>query len=57
MSTDKTPGETVITAYKDAPARTMTAGGVTYAYRELGRGAEFQSYSPSIGEHTEAVSR
>ena len=36
MSTDKTPGETVITAYKDAPARTMTAGGVTYAYRELG---------------------
>ncbi len=36
MSTDKTPGETVITAYKDAPARTITAGGVTYAYRELG---------------------
>ena len=28
--------ETVITAYKDAPARTITAGGVTYAYRELG---------------------
>jgi pimeloyl-ACP methyl ester carboxylesterase len=36
MSTDKTPGQTVITAYKDAPARTITAGGVTYAYRELG---------------------
>jgi pimeloyl-ACP methyl ester carboxylesterase len=36
MSTDKTNGETVITAYKDAPARTITAGGVTYAYRELG---------------------
>lgn len=30
------PNETVITAYKDAPARTITAGGVTYAYRELG---------------------
>jgi pimeloyl-ACP methyl ester carboxylesterase len=30
------PTETVITAYKDAPARTITAGGVTYAYRELG---------------------
>ncbi|WP_410791191.1 alpha/beta fold hydrolase [Kribbella sp. C-35] len=27
---------TVITAYKDAPARTVDAGGVTYAYRELG---------------------
>ncbi|RZT16751.1 pimeloyl-ACP methyl ester carboxylesterase [Kribbella sp. VKM Ac-2569] len=27
---------TVITNYKDAPARTVDAGGVTYAYRELG---------------------
>ncbi|WP_112247596.1 alpha/beta fold hydrolase [Kribbella monticola] len=27
---------TVITAYKDAPTRTVEAGGVTYAYRELG---------------------
>ncbi|TDW92272.1 alpha/beta fold hydrolase [Kribbella sp. VKM Ac-2566] len=27
---------TVITAYKDAPTRTVDAGGVTYAYRELG---------------------
>jgi pimeloyl-ACP methyl ester carboxylesterase len=26
----------VVTAYKDAPARTVKAGGVTYAYRELG---------------------
>ncbi|MGM7646952.1 alpha/beta fold hydrolase [Nocardia sp. JW2] len=26
----------VITSYKDAPTRTATAGGVTYAYRELG---------------------
>ncbi|MEU4596877.1 alpha/beta hydrolase [Nocardia sp. NPDC023988] len=26
----------VITSYKDAPTRTVTAGGVTYAYRELG---------------------
>ncbi|TCN30636.1 NADPH:quinone reductase-like Zn-dependent oxidoreductase [Kribbella orskensis] len=26
----------VITAYKDAPARTVDANGVTYAYRELG---------------------
>ena len=36
MSMNKTLGEAVITAYKDAPARTITAGGVTYAYRELG---------------------
>ncbi|MGC4994351.1 alpha/beta fold hydrolase [Nocardia salmonicida] len=26
----------VITSYKDAPTRTIAAGGVTYAYRELG---------------------
>lgn len=30
------PNDTTIIAYKDAPARTITAGGVTYAYRELG---------------------
>ena len=34
MSTDDRPR--VITAYKDAPARTVSTGGVTYAYRELG---------------------
>jgi len=34
MSSDERPR--VITAYKDAPARTVSAGGVTYAYRELG---------------------
>src|SRR5687767_3760624 len=28
--------DTLVTAYKDAPARTITASGVTYAYRELG---------------------
>lgn len=28
--------DNVITAYKDAPARTIEANGVTYAYRELG---------------------
>jgi len=28
--------EPVITSYADAPARTITAGGTTYAYRELG---------------------
>ena len=28
--------EAVITSYAQAPARTVTAGGVTYAYRELG---------------------
>ena len=26
----------VVTSYKDAPTRTITAGGVTFAYRELG---------------------
>jgi len=26
----------IITSYRDAPARTLTAGGITYAYRELG---------------------
>ena len=34
MST--TSNEPVITSYAEAPARTITAGGVTYAYRELG---------------------
>ena len=31
-----THADNVVTAYKDAPARTVDAGGVTYAYRELG---------------------
>ena len=35
-STNDTPNEGVITSYAQAPARTITAGGVTYAYRELG---------------------
>ncbi|WP_327728537.1 alpha/beta hydrolase [Streptomyces sp. NBC_00487] len=36
MNTNATPNEPVITSYANAPARTVTAGGVTYAYRELG---------------------
>jgi pimeloyl-ACP methyl ester carboxylesterase len=36
ISTSDTPKEDVITSYAQAPARTVTAGGVTYAYRELG---------------------
>jgi len=36
MSTEPQRGDGVITSYKDAPPRTVTAGGVTYAYRELG---------------------
>ena len=36
MSTPSTPDEPVVTSYADAPTRTVTAGGVTYAYRELG---------------------
>jgi len=36
MSTNRHAQDDVITAYKDAPARTVDAGGVTYAYRELG---------------------
>jgi pimeloyl-ACP methyl ester carboxylesterase len=36
MNAHFSPSDKVITAYKDAPARTITAGGVTYAYRELG---------------------
>ncbi|WP_172652480.1 alpha/beta fold hydrolase [Rhodococcus opacus] len=35
MNTSNHTPET-ITTYKDAPSRTVTAGGVTYAYRELG---------------------
>ena len=34
MST--TSDDPIITSYAKAPARTITAGGVTYAYRELG---------------------
>jgi pimeloyl-ACP methyl ester carboxylesterase len=30
------PNDGVVTSYAQAPARTVTAGGVTYAYRELG---------------------
>src|SRR5438093_8306403 len=36
MSTNDTPNEGAITSYAQAPARTITAGGATYAYRELG---------------------
>src|SRR5437764_3001569 len=36
MSSNATRNEPVITSYAKAPARTVTAGGVTYAYRELG---------------------
>ena len=36
MSTNNHAQDDVITAYKDAPTRTIHAGDVTYAYRELG---------------------
>jgi pimeloyl-ACP methyl ester carboxylesterase len=36
MSTHNNSNEPVITSYAQAPARKITAGGVTYAYRELG---------------------
>src|SRR5438270_10910243 len=36
ISTSDTPKEDVITSYAQTPTRTVTAGGVTYAYRELG---------------------
>ena len=36
MSSNDTRNESAITTYAKAPARTITAGGVTYAYRELG---------------------
>jgi pimeloyl-ACP methyl ester carboxylesterase len=36
MSSSDTRSEPVITSYAKAPARTVTAGGTTYAYRELG---------------------
>src|SRR5690348_6131831 len=36
MSSNDTRSEPVITSYAKAPARTVTAGGTTYAYRELG---------------------
>ena len=36
MSPNNTTYESVITSYANAPARTITAGGITYAYRELG---------------------
>jgi len=36
MSSNDTRNEPVITSYAKAPARTVTAGGTTYAYRELG---------------------
>ena len=36
MSNTNTSHESVITSYAKAPAHTIAAGGVTYAYRELG---------------------
>jgi pimeloyl-ACP methyl ester carboxylesterase len=36
MSNNDTSNEPVSTSYAQAPARTITANGVTYAYRELG---------------------
>ncbi len=36
MINNGTLNQPVITSYAEAPARTITAGGVTYAYRELG---------------------
>jgi pimeloyl-ACP methyl ester carboxylesterase len=36
MSNTNTSHEPVITSYAKAPARTISAGGVTFAYRELG---------------------
>jgi pimeloyl-ACP methyl ester carboxylesterase len=36
MSTHNSTSKPVITSYAEAPARTVTAGGVTFAYRELG---------------------
>jgi pimeloyl-ACP methyl ester carboxylesterase len=36
MNTSRHVHDSFTTAYKDAPGRTVDAGGVTYAYRELG---------------------
>jgi pimeloyl-ACP methyl ester carboxylesterase len=36
MNNTETSNEPVISSYAQAPARTVTAGGITYAYRELG---------------------
>ena len=36
MTTDQSRHNDAITSYTHAPARTVTTGGVTYAYRELG---------------------
>jgi len=36
MNTQDTSNQHVITSYAEAPARTVTAGDVTFAYRELG---------------------
>src|SRR5437899_11798051 len=35
-STNDSPNEGIVTTYAQAPARTIAAGGVTFAYRELG---------------------
>jgi len=36
MSSNETTNGSIITSYATAPTRTITAGGATYAYRELG---------------------
>ncbi|MBP5942280.1 alpha/beta fold hydrolase [Streptomyces acidiscabies] len=40
MSDSREARGDVVTSYKDAPTRTITAGGVTFAYRELGPESE-----------------
>src|SRR5881396_3222023 len=69
MSTNDTPNRAVITSYAQAPARTITAGGVTYAYRELGPeggipvlffvhlAATLDNWDPRIIDHREEPPR
>ena len=37
MSNDTKPQSGATTSYKNAPTRTVTAGGVDFAYRDLGQ--------------------
>ena len=52
MTTNNSQHDDVVTSYSTAPARTVTAGGVTYAYRELGPkggwGTENWSHSQTV---------
>ena len=51
MTTNDGQHDDVVTSYSAAPARTVTAGGVSYAYRELGPKGAY-AFITALGHRT-----